>query len=616
MILRPYQQEYVDNIKLNESNLIIAPMRAGKSVIMKSIIDTYFQDKKVLIMLGIRDVVVQLSKYYKNHSFILSGKEFSDSSTGVFLATYQTFQRRDVDLNSFDAVILDEVHQRYNTAIVKEIRNLSCTRLYFTGTPLTNKNTFLGKFDNKLEFINTEQMVEQGYLTPTRFLANGNLLADEKQIGIRNGEYKEEDLELIMDKQALIDNLINDAKTYGWVTEHKTIMYTNTIAYAEKICNKFNDPNVKVLHSKLGKKEEESIMDWYDNTDAGMLINVRKLTTGFDSPSTDTVVYLFPTMVWSLYLQSIWRGSTLDPSNPNKQTTVFDYSGMLYKLSPYYSSWGRTAKPPCSEACKEFPENSVERHFCIESCKPDPEHFPVCDGKLPKSLVGNPYVSHFQVVQGKPCKEAHPVWENTYKTTTPKNTIGKLIKWCKCKCGCVTRYVVTTMTDPSQMVELYSKEASPYTNKVTVLFNNKEGKALLILDDVSLPRYRFAVVETQNELYSKCLAFFKSKKFMIVTSSPLSKLPVAQVDPKLEAFVPLVDFSRDRHNYIIKKMITVVLEDVVRHFNFKKGMTFYFKKVIVPDTEKRIVRFLSSSFSKTDFLKFKTDLEKELGLVE
>ena len=41
MDYRPYQIEYIDNIQINKSNLVISPMRSGKSVIIKGIIPKY-----------------------------------------------------------------------------------------------------------------------------------------------------------------------------------------------------------------------------------------------------------------------------------------------------------------------------------------------------------------------------------------------------------------------------------------------------------------------------------------------------------------------------------------------------------------------------------------------
>ena len=63
MQARHYQQTAVDSIKLNQVNLCVLPMRAGKSYLIKLIIDEY-QFKKVLIVVGYRKIVQQLASYF------------------------------------------------------------------------------------------------------------------------------------------------------------------------------------------------------------------------------------------------------------------------------------------------------------------------------------------------------------------------------------------------------------------------------------------------------------------------------------------------------------------------------------------------------------------------
>ena len=71
MQARPYQTQTVDSIQLNQVNLCCLPMRAGKSYIIKLIVDKY-QFKKVLVVVGIRKVVEQLASYFPSHTHILA----------------------------------------------------------------------------------------------------------------------------------------------------------------------------------------------------------------------------------------------------------------------------------------------------------------------------------------------------------------------------------------------------------------------------------------------------------------------------------------------------------------------------------------------------------------
>ena len=594
MNYRPYQLEYINNIQLNKSNLVISTMRSGKSVIIKGIIDKYFSDKKVLIITGIRHVITQLATYYTDYSFILSGHEY-DHTKLINLATFQTFSRRTNSLTDYDAIFVDEVHMRFNTDIVKQIRKLNCTRVYFTGTPITNRNTFLSdEFDNVLEFTNIKQMIEEKYLAPTRFLMIGNMLKDESSMQIRNGDYVNEDIDQIIDKTALIEWIVNDNLTYEWSTKHKTIMYTNSIATTEKIVNQFNSTNIRAIHSKLTTKQIEDTMHWFESTSNGIIINCRMLTVGVDIPSADTVVYLLPTKIHSLFLQSIFRAST---KLGDKVATVYDYSGMLNKVNPYDNQW-KKPKLSCKDQCiKQYPNDPLAQYFCMEACKSNPILVP-CRGQLPISLAEHPFISNYQIHSGKPCNESRPMWEYEYKQTNPST--GILTKWTKCKCGCVTSYDVRTLAEPSAMIQVYS-DAKP-TNTVTVLLSVEQHKALALFDDLSSKLYHIGMYDSSDTIYEAATQYFQSKPFQIMSNIQL-KLPNVQVNPNLDQVMPLIDWFSDNQGFI-KKLIKAKLTSMVSDFAMKPGYTWYVLNAVNESNQKSVLQFLKSDPDRSKFIKY------------
>ena len=596
MTYRPYQQQYIDNIQITKSNLIISPMRSGKSLIIKGIIDKYFSDKKVLIIVGIRHIVLQLATYYaeSDFTFILAGKDF-DHTKRIHVSSFQTLTRRDIELTDYDAVFVDEIHMRFNTDIVKQIRKLNCTRVYFTGTPITNRNTFLSdEFDNVLEFTNIKQMIEDGYLAPTRFLMIGNMLKDEDSMKLRNGDYVNEDIDQIIDKTALIDWIIKDDSVYEWSTNHKTIMYTNSIATTEKIVNQFNSPNVRAIHSKLTTKQIEDTMHWFESVSNGIIINCRMLTVGVDIPSADTVVYLLPTKIHSLFLQSIFRAST---KSGDKVATVYDYSGMLNKVNPYDNQW-KKPKLSCKDQCiKQYPNDPLAQYFCMEACKSNPILVP-CRGQLPISLAEHPFISNYQIHSGKPCNESRPMWEYEYKQTNPST--GILTKWTKCKCGCVTSYDVRTLAEPSAMIQVYS-DAKP-TNTVTVLLSVEQHKALALFDDLSSKLYHIGMYDSSDAIYEAATQYFQSKPFQIMSNVQL-KLPNVQVNPNLDQVMPLIDWFSDNQGFI-KKLIKAKLTSIVSDFAMKPGYTWYVLNAVNESNQKSVLQFLKSDPDRSKFIKY------------
>lgn len=601
MIFRPYQLEYINNIQLDKSNLLIATMRAGKSLILKGIIDKYFQGKKVLILVGIRHVIEQLATYYDDYSFILAGKPF-DHSKHIHLATFQTLQRRDIDLSEYDMICIDEIHMRFNTTIVKEIRKLSCTRIYMTGTPLKSNNTFLSdEFDNILEFTNVRQMIDDGYLAPTKFMALGNMLSDESQLSVQNGDYVNADIDRIIDRTALIQWIVADDSKYNWSTQHKAIMYTNSIATTERIVTAFNSPNVRAIHSKLSKSELESVMNWFESTPNGIIVNCRMLTVGVDIPSADTVIYLLPTMIHSLFLQSIFRAST---KYGDKQATVYDYSGMLNKVNPYSNEW-RKAKLSCKDQCaKQYPTDPLAQYFCIESCTSNPILVP-CIGKLSPSLAEHPFISNYTVFEGKPCMESRPVWEYEYKSQDI--SLGLIRKWSKCRCGCVTFYDLKTLTDPVELIQVYD-DSKPF-NTVSIIYSPEHHKALAVFDDITTTKYRILMFDSSEELYKQACDFFKSKPFQILSSHAMPKLPNVSVDKSLLAAEPAIKWESDNKGFI-RHLIKAKLTELVSFFGMKPGYVYFNMKNVNDGNQKSVLNFLNSSrIDRSELLKFFSKLQ-------
>lgn len=144
------QQTAVDSIKLGQTNLLCLPMRAGKSFVMELAIDKY-KFTKVLILVGYRKIVKQLSTYYAgNFTYILSGEPF-DHSKQIHIATHQTFNNKNIDINEYECIIIDEFHSRMSDTVYALLDN-TATHLLFTGTPLTNRNKIITKgIDNFIQ---------------------------------------------------------------------------------------------------------------------------------------------------------------------------------------------------------------------------------------------------------------------------------------------------------------------------------------------------------------------------------------------------------------------------------------------------------------------------------
>ncbi len=597
MQFRPYQLEYINNTQINKSNLIISVMRSGKSIIMKGIIDKYHPTGKVLILVGIRHVILQLAEYYdeSQYTFILAGKPF-DHSKHIHLGSFQTLQRRTINLAEYDLICIDEIHMRFNTDIVKEIRKLSCTRVYFTGTPLDSRNKFISdEFDNVLEYTNIKQMIDDGYLAPTKFMSIGNMLADESQLSIQNGDYANADIDRIIDRSSLIEWLIVDDVKYGWSTQHKTIMYTNSIATTERIVTAFNSPNVRAIHSKLTKSELESVWGWFNTTTNGIIVNCRMLTIGVDIKNADTIVYLLPTMIHSLFLQSVFRAST---KYGDKQAIVYDYSGMLSKVNPYSNEW-KKPKLSCKDQCiQQYPNDLLAQYFCIESCKSNLILVP-CIGKLSPNLATYPFISNYTIFEGTPCMESRPIWEYQYKQTTPST--GVIRKWAKCRCGCISYYDVQTITSRPELTEVYNQYRP--TNSVIVIYNSDIHSAFVLFDKLSEPTYYSGHFTSSADIMTECYKYFGNNNFTIVANRKLSNLPNLTVLPTLSNAIQYINWHSTNPDFV-KYLIRSKLTELCTTEGIAPGYVWYNLKLINYGNEKQTLNFLNANPDRSHIIKY------------
>lgn len=601
---RPYQQEAVDSIELGKTNLLCLPMRAGKSYIMELAIDKY-KFSKVLILVGYRKIIKQLSTYYPNTStFILSGEEF-DRSKQIHLATHQTFNNRDIDITEYDCIIIDEFHSRMS-ATVYELLDNSATRLLFTGTPLTNRNRIITKgIDKFIQPITVKDLLENGYIAPTKFMSNFDIIGKyANELTTTKQDFDDTIVRQLIKTEDMLGNIRKLIIDNSLDTKHNTIIYVNYIDTAEQLHTLLADlNNVQLVHSKLSDKQQAQALVDYESG-PGILINVRALSLGWDSPKTDRLIYGFFTKIHSLALQILWRASTINPNKPDKVAYVYDMTGQLGFINPYTDFSSYSKKKSCKDLCfEQYGNDPMQLYFCLESCKGEPIVV-TCDGKQPFHHTENPFISNYRIISGQPCGEPYPSWEFQYRTKDAG--IGLITKYQKCPCGCITAYDVKTLHQPSDMIPVYDENSN--INTVTILFSKQHMKALALFDDIKKPRYKILQFSSSEELYTEACKFFGPNQFQMISNANMPKLPNVAVNNALTAVLPLISWDTDHRNFI-KKLIKFKYEHTARFFGLNPKMSYYAMKGISKENEKHMLQTLSGKgFSKGKFLKLHKQL--------
>lgn len=605
---RQYQTDIVNDIKIGKTNLVVSPMRSGKSFIMELIVDKY-NFNKVLILVGYRKIVIQLKSYFTdNYTHILSGEQF-DNEKRVHLASWQTFNRRDIDIHQYDCVIVDEYHSRNSKRVNDFLSSINCTKILLTGTPLTQKNNLLTKnIDHTINKINMRQMVEQGYIAPTKFYSNSNMLEDDSSMlkTGSSGDFTSDSVKQVMKKNDLLQSIADHITDNDLLTNHKTLIYVNFIESAEELYELLSaHDNVFIIHSKLPQKEQDKRLAAYESATNAAIISVRSLSLGFDSPTSDYLIYGLLTKIQSLALQILWRSSTLNPANPNKVATVVDMLGQLAVTNPYEDFTKISKRPDCKDECLSF-KKPIERFMCMESCKGEPP-MTECNGKLPHYLVTSEFVTNFTKYSGNPCGEQIPV--HNMQFTTTDIGYGMQRKWSKCQCGFTTYYDIQTKIDVRELIEMY--ELDTIKNTVSVIFNRKLKQAVALLDNPDRLAYKIVHFDSSEKLLELCANYFNDKPFKVISNVRMDKVSKnIKLDKSLDIMVELVNWDTNNNNAgLPKKIAKIFLQGKADIYGYKKGYVYYKAKTINDSNIKHVLTMLTNGTSMSVINKYFTKEE-------
>ena len=600
MTLRDYQQKALDQVELGKKHIIYNGIRSGKSVVLWAITQK-FKDAKILILTSNRKILLQLKEYYGDEaSFILSGKDY-DHSKRIFIGSYQTLKNRpEVDIESFDICMRDEAHRYHNNTLVKKIHSTVPTCVDFSGSPIDSRGNILKGYDTWIRTIRTKEMFDRGFLSPVKFFASQNFIEGaEKLLKTNKHDYDEQVVEQLMDNSAILKSVKDRILEKGYHLNNKVLMYVSSISMGEKTLNYLDLPNTRLIHSKLGNGAVEECLEWFKNTSSGILINVKMLSEGYDENTIDGVICLSPTKIRSLFIQRNLRQATF---KEGKVGFYEDYVGNLSRFSPFDDDF-TTSRKTCKEQCEGFTD-AFEKWACLESCKSEPP-MTNCNGELSYDLQQNPHISNYRIHEGTPCTEMVPVHLIKYQTVDIGH--GRLQKYTRCVCGCLTSYTLKTMMEPSEMIEVYQDEVVRAT--ATVLYDRTKKRAVVLLDDPTQTKYKVLEFTSSEDMYKSALKYFKNKSFQMIANIAMPKLVNVKVNKALDVFVPLINWENQTQNGIVKKIIKFLLEEHIKVVGLKKGFAYYFLKGVTPNVEKEVMEFLNEEFlTKSQLIKMNNKL--------
>lgn len=358
LTLRPYQEAaklaVYEHLRARDDNpCVVIPTAGGKSPLMASVCkDAVVQwGGRVLLLAHVKELLEQTADKLTrvcpevDYGIYSAGLRRRDTSHSVIVAGIQSVFKRACELEAFDLVIIDECHliplegdgmYRQFLADAKVV-NPNVRVIGFTATPFRLKSGAICTPDGFLNHICYEigvrELIRDGYLCPLITKA-GKSKVDTSALHVRGGEFVADEVESLMDQEALVSAACAEIIAYSR-DRNACLIFASGVPHGRHIVDVLTSTHGVECGFVCGETpiaERDATLGRFRSGALKYLVNVNVLTTGFDAPHIDLVALVRPTMSPGLYYQMVGRGFRLHPGKQN--CLILDFGGNVLRHGP------------------------------------------------------------------------------------------------------------------------------------------------------------------------------------------------------------------------------------------------------------------------------------------
>lgn len=331
--LRDYQENMVYDIENSwnsgiRSICIQLPTGAGKTRVLRTIIDNHSLSKKVIYVIAHRKNLVQqlsdeLTEIELQHGII--GARSPYIKYRVQVCSMQTLVRRIDKLPEPEIIIVDEFHHGRSKSYMQIFKTWAGAKvLGCTATPRRPDGKSLSDITQKL-IIGPEpaELIERGFLSEFDYYAPNDV--DMNGVHQRMGDFITSESAERVDKRKVTGSAIDHYRKYS---DHKpAIVACVSIEHCLHVEKEFNDAGYKfkAIHSKMDDKEITNAMNGLRDGSINGLVNCDLISEGVDIPAVTTLIGLRPTNSEVIFLQQCGRVLRIAP-NKNR-AIILDHVG-------------------------------------------------------------------------------------------------------------------------------------------------------------------------------------------------------------------------------------------------------------------------------------------------
>lgn len=352
------------------------PTGGGKTVIFSELAKRFIlkTGKRVLILTHRIELCGQTSRMLTdigipNKIINSKVKELDEEDDHwCFVAMVETLNNRlndeCIEFENLGLVVIDEAHYNSFRKLFGHFANQII--LGVTATPLSS-NVKLPLKDNYNELIVGESissLVNQEFLAKAVTYSYDVNLRSLK-IGI-NGDYTVSSSERLYGNYLMQEKLLYAYEEKARGT--KTLIFNNGINTSKQVQAMFIEEGHECMHldNTHSERERQQILEWFEKKPDAILSSVSILTTGFDSPSVQTIILNRATKSLTLYHQMIGRGSRILPNKRDFNVIDLGNNARRFGLWESHINWSEIFKSPNSYIEGLYTDEEIEDEFVFE----------------------------------------------------------------------------------------------------------------------------------------------------------------------------------------------------------------------------------------------------------
>lgn len=355
--LRPYQREAIDSLyrwfeTQGGDPCVVLPTGSGKSPVQAAFVREgldLWPGQRILLLVHVKELVEQtfrtLTRLWPEApaGIYSAGLGRREADPPIVVAGIQSVYRKASLLGHRDLVLIDEVHRippagegMYQTLLtgLREI-NPHLRLIGLTATPYRMGQGYLwdgegALFDGPSYQIDIGTLVRLGYLSPLT-TAPVNARANLSGVKKRQGDFVESQLESAM--ETITDEACREIVLLG-SDRRKWIVFCAGVEHAQHVTASLRDLGVtaEMVTGDTPSDVRDAIVDRFRAGEIRALVNVLVLTTGFDVPDVDMLVFLRPTLSPGLFVQMAGRGTRI--AEGKTDCLILDFARNLDRHGP------------------------------------------------------------------------------------------------------------------------------------------------------------------------------------------------------------------------------------------------------------------------------------------